>query len=127
MERNFVLVIQWLLSLISHRKGTCGHGRPKSPNFSSMNSMVTGEFFSKASTTIYNTATSASSTSVALQHSCTGMVVLQPHPQQWPRNDIKPAHLLMHKFIPMPLVGQNNGILLAYELEDVSRVTICFS
>jgi hypothetical protein len=26
----------------------------------------------------------------------------------------------MHKFIPMPLVGQNNGILLAYELEDVS-------
>ncbi len=33
-------------------KGTCGHGRPKSPNFSSMNSMVTGEFFSKASSTI---------------------------------------------------------------------------
>jgi hypothetical protein len=26
----------------------------------------------------------------------------------------------MHKFIPMLLVGQNNGILLAYELEDVS-------
>jgi hypothetical protein len=26
----------------------------------------------------------------------------------------------MHKFIPIPLVGQNNGILLAYELEDVS-------
>jgi hypothetical protein len=68
----------------------------------------------------YNTATSASSSSVALQHSCTGMVVLQPHPQQWPGNDIKPVHLLMHKFISMPLVGQNNGILLAYELEDLS-------
>jgi hypothetical protein len=66
----------------------------------------------------YNTTKSASSSSVALQHSCTGMVVLQPHPQQWPGNDIKPAHLLMHKFIMMPLVGQNNGILLAYELED---------
>jgi len=65
-------------------------------------------------------ATLASSSSVALQHSCTGMVVLQPHPQQWPGNDIKPAHLLMHKFILMPLVGQNNGILLADELEDVS-------
>ncbi len=48
------------------------------------------------------------------------MVVLQPHPQQWPGNDIKPTHLLMHKFISLPLVGQNNGILLAYELEDVS-------
>jgi hypothetical protein len=67
----------------------------------------------------YNMATSASSSSVALRHSCTGMVVLQPHPQQWPGNDIKPAHLLMHKFIPMPLVRQNNGILLTYELEDV--------
>jgi hypothetical protein len=29
----------------------------------------------------YNTATSASWSSVALQHSCIGMVVLQPHPQ----------------------------------------------
>jgi hypothetical protein len=29
----------------------------------------------------YNTATSASSSFVALQNSCTGMVVLQPHPQ----------------------------------------------
>jgi hypothetical protein len=57
----------------------------------------------------YNTATSASSSSVALQHSCTRMVVLQAHPQQWPGNDIKPAHLLMHKFIPMPLVGQIMG------------------
>jgi hypothetical protein len=68
----------------------------------------------------YNTATSASLSSVALQHSCTSMVVLQPHPQQWLGNDIKLAHLLMHKFIPTPLVGQNNGILLDYELEDVS-------
>jgi hypothetical protein len=48
------------------------------------------------------------------------MVVLQPQPQQWPRNDIKPVHLIMHKFIPMLLVRQNNGILLVYELEDVS-------
>jgi hypothetical protein len=68
----------------------------------------------------YNTTTSTSSSFVALQHSCTSMVVLQPHPQQWLGNDIKPAHLLMHKFIPMLLVEQNNGILLAYELEDVS-------
>jgi hypothetical protein len=29
----------------------------------------------------YNTTTSTSSSSMALQHSCTGMVVLQPHPQ----------------------------------------------
>jgi hypothetical protein len=28
----------------------------------------------------YNMATSASSSFVALRHSCTGMVVLQPHP-----------------------------------------------
>ncbi|CAM6035755.1 unnamed protein product [Sphagnum compactum] len=40
--------------------------------------------------------------------------------KKWPGNDVKPAYLLMHKFIPMPLVAQNNGILLAYELEDVS-------
>jgi hypothetical protein len=122
MERNFALVIQWLFSLfslMSHTKGTCGHVRPKSPNFSSMNSMVTGEFFSKASTTIrqhqHHHLLWLSNT-VVLAY----MVVLQPHPQQWPGNDIKLAHLLMHKFIPMPFVGQNNGILLAYELEDVS-------
>jgi hypothetical protein len=52
----------------------------------------------------YNRATLASSSSVAFQHSYTTMVVLQPHPQQWPWNDIKQVHLLMHKFIPMPLV-----------------------
>jgi hypothetical protein len=31
---------------------TCGHGRPKSPDFSSMNFMVIGKFFSKTSITI---------------------------------------------------------------------------
>ncbi len=116
MERNFVLVIQWLLSLMSHTKGTCGHGRPKSPNFSSMNSMVTGEFFSKASTTIrqhqHHHLMWLSKTAVLawlfynhIHNSDLGMTS---------------NRLLMHKFIPMPLVGQNNGILLAYELEDVS-------
>jgi len=82
-----------------------------------MNSMVIGEFFSKASTTIWQ---HQHHRLLWLSNTWTGMVVLQPHPQQWPGNDIKPAHLLMHKFIPMPLVGQNNGIFLAYELEDVS-------
>jgi hypothetical protein len=55
------------------------------------------------------------------QHSYTNMIVSQPHPTQWPRNDIQtssPSNL--HKFILMLLVRLNNRILLAYELEDVS-------
>jgi hypothetical protein len=80
--------------------------------FIHMNSMVIGEFFSKASTIIRQ---HQHHHLLWLSNTCTGMVVLQPHPQQWPGNDIKPAHLLMHKFIPIPLVGQNNGILLAYD------------
>jgi hypothetical protein len=34
-------------------------------------------------------------------------------------NDIIPSHILMHKFLSMLLIGQNNRIILGYKLEDV--------
>jgi hypothetical protein len=64
---------------MSYTKGTGGHGKATITQF------FIHEFYGDRTVFFqgkyYNTATSASSSSVALQHICTGMVVLQPHPQ----------------------------------------------
>jgi hypothetical protein len=68
----------------------------------------------------YNITTLTSSFALAFKHDTTSMVVLQSHLQRWPRTNVIPSNFLMHKFIPMPIVGKNNELIIAYELEDIS-------